>query len=659
MNHSRAYIKYCQQKRKHNLRLSFLALVLLLLSLITISYSWIEGITAISIVDNDSVSINTNNLPASVIVDGTVTNSVDLSKYIDNVNNLFFAPAKLTNSTAPNSYELSIKKFNDGSFRVANTNDIGNNYIELSLQIAVKKNQNVSFKFSGNSRITVGEKSDTHPIKVAFFVDGVYQKSVGPIFASEDAFSLDGGSSGKTYNLKVVIFADADYTDYNTFKGKTVNFDLLLETTIPTVTVSVDNVLRADIAVQYSNGDSNIVIKEGESADLPVGTEITLLDKTNYSAFGTATSGHKLDKFKINGVVSNLSNNGKYIINDNTTINATTKVRDFYIGGEGFNNWSGDSWDDRNNVMSYDSSNNTVTATIVNSINNNAKFKISMDGFNLIPNQSVNYRDSKNYSVTLNMSDDNIVSSGVINTAELSGSGNDVCVKIAAPVNTTITVTYELHTNKIRLNGVEPVVNNYTIYLKNSKGWATPKAYYWNDLGEVPVPWHGENMTKVTGNIWKVEINSKYNRVIFNNGGNSQTDDLTIPGDNYIYDYSTGQWSVYDPNVSTTCTYYFAVKSAWNSYTVQYNNKWKSGTVTNNWKYDNMTDTGKTYNGNKVWKVTFPREDVFYNIAFKMMSDSTQKDYLQVYAGDGKPITDIDNKMYVVDSETWITYNLG
>lgn len=527
--------------KTHNLRHFVLALVLLSISLLTMTYCWIEGVTAISIVtdDNNKVSIDNTKLSPKVIVDGTASDSINLSQYIDNADYLFLAPAKLEKVSDGISYNLQIKNSNDDSFRPADTNDIGNNYIEFTLQVEVKKNQDVNFKFSENSTITVGEESNSHPIKVAFFVDGVYQTSVGAPFASEEAFSIKGDSSDKTYNLKVIIFADADYVNYDNFKGKTVNFDLLLEATIPSVEVSVEKVPRADIAIQYSNGSSNVLINEGESVYLPIGTEITLLDKTNYSAFGTATSGHKLDKFKINGVVSNLSNAGKYIINDSTTINATTKVRDFYIGGEGFSNWSGESWDDRNNIMSYDSSNNTVTTTIVTSINNDAKFKISMDGFNSIPNQSVNYRDSKNYSVTLNMSNDNIVSSGEINKAELSGTGNDVCVKIVAPVNTTITVTYELHTNTIRLNGVKP----YTIYYSGSWEYA----HYWENNGAYGSTWPGVKMNEVVKNLWSIDVPVKYNRIIFNNNNdNNKTDSLIVPGDNFIYNHSTGLWSNFD-----------------------------------------------------------------------------------------------------------------
>lgn len=108
---------------------------------------------------------------------------------------------------------------------------------------------------------------------------------------------------------------------------------------------------------------------------------------------------------------------------------------------------------------------------------------------------------------------------------------------------------------------------------------------------------------------------------------------------------------------STEYTYYFVVKSSWNSNTVQYNNKWKSGSKTDSWGYANMTDTGYTYNGNKIWSATFPNADIFYNVAFKIMSGSSQVDYLEAYAGStGMGQSSLSGKMYVTDTGQWIDF---
>ena len=108
---------------------------------------------------------------------------------------------------------------------------------------------------------------------------------------------------------------------------------------------------------------------------------------------------------------------------------------------------------------------------------------------------------------------------------------------------------------------------------------------------------------------------------------------------------------------STNFTYYFAVKSNWNSNDVEYNNKWKSGSKTDSWGYADMTNTGYTYNGNKIWSVTFPKDDVFYNVAFKIMSGNNQVDYIEAYGGSsGMGKTELNNKMYVATNGTWIDF---
>lgn len=109
-------------------------------------------------------------------------------------------------------------------------------------------------------------------------------------------------------------------------------------------------------------------------------------------------------------------------------------------------------------------------------------------------------------------------------------------------------------------------------------------------------------------------------------------------------------------------TYYYAVKqSSYNNYYVHYNNKWKTGTYTNKWDQAVMNDTGKqTSDGRKIWSVTFPSEDVFYNIAFKVVSDTAGSDqisYLEVFANrNGKTMSDLNGLMYDEKSNSWIDY---
>lgn len=567
--------------RRHNLKHFVLALVLLSISLLTMTYCWIEGVTAISIVtdDNKKVSIDNTKLSPKVIVDGTASDSINLSQYIDNADYLFLAPAKLEEETDGKSYSLKIKNSNDDSFRSADSNDIGNNYIEFSLQIQVNKNQIVDFTFSEDSKILFNDTSiDDHPIKVAFFIDGEYKNTLGPDFANKPAFSLDGGDSGYTYNLKVLIFAD--YNNYGSFKGNTVKFNLTLDTKIstPNVKVSVANVQRADIQVKYTDSNNQEqIIQEGNSVDLPIGTKLTLVDITSDdnnkfkgSDSENPTFAHILDKFTVNGSAIDET---EYTINNSNEllISAETKVRDFYIGGEGFKDWTG-SWDDNNKKMSYDQETNTVSAELVNS-QSYSKFKISMDGFNTIPGNNIKYRDSENYSVTLNeptidATGDFIIGKNVF----LSGNNTDICVSVNAPIGSKFTVVYDLAYNKITVDGIY----NYTIYFRNTGNWEKPTAYYWEDQGAEPLEWPGNQMVHVSGNVWKIEVLSNYNRIIFNNGKDDdnkvQTASLAVEGNNYIYDFSNNTWTKYTKTITVGVISYVynETSSNLNSYLVYY-----------------------------------------------------------------------------------------
>ena len=95
------------------------------------------------------------------------------------------------------------------------------------------------------------------------------------------------------------------------------------------------------------------------------------------------------------------------------------------------------------------------------------------------------------------------------------------------------------------------------VYCKNTAGWSTVNAYMWiKDTQTNNAAWPGKAMTKVSGttDVWRYEVtNSSWNMIIFNNGS-AQTDDLDYPGAGYIYDNSTKQWSVYEPQPTTTPT---------------------------------------------------------------------------------------------------------
>lgn len=207
-----------------------------------------------------------------------------------------------------------------------------------------------------------------------------------------------------------------------------------------------------------------------------------------------------------------------------------------------------------------------------------------------------------------------------------------------------------------------------TIYFSNTAGWSDVKIYFYGSA--TTCGWPGVAMNSLGNNLYSYDIPTDSTGVVFVGTLNSvqkQTNSSSEKrdGKNYFTCDATagndgtygGTWSAYSAGGDeNNYTYYFVTKSEWSSYTVKYNNKWKSGTYTDAWASGDMVDTGKTYNGQKIYAATFPKDDIFYNIVFNLMSGSELKASKEVYAGGGKPLSDISNKMYNATTDKWIDY---
>ena len=145
-----------------------------------------------------------------------------------------------------------------------------------------------------------------------------------------------------------------------------------------------------------------------------------------------------------------------------------------------------------------------------------------------------------------------------------------------------------------------------TVYFQNSDNWSNPRAYYWEDNGYLyPVSWPGEAMEHCRANIYKVNVPSRCDKIIFSNGGSTQTADLTIPGNSYIYRFSTSSWEAYNAIADKTITLYFTNTNNWPA------NKlraylWNSTYSNNNgWPGDHMVYAGTNQNSEPVYSITF------------------------------------------------------
>lgn len=86
------------------------------------------------------------------------------------------------------------------------------------------------------------------------------------------------------------------------------------------------------------------------------------------------------------------------------------------------------------------------------------------------------------------------------------------------------------------------------VYFENNSNWSTVYCYMWSNGGGNNGEWPGQQMTKVSGNLYMYNVPGDYDMIIFNNGnsGNgNQTGDMSFPGTNKLYNSSTNSWSDY------------------------------------------------------------------------------------------------------------------
>ena len=147
-----------------------------------------------------------------------------------------------------------------------------------------------------------------------------------------------------------------------------------------------------------------------------------------------------------------------------------------------------------------------------------------------------------------------------------------------------------------------------TVYFKNVPGWTPPYAYVWYD------DTHNESidMTKVSDNYYKVDIDVKYTKIIFKNkdNWNGQTKDADIPkiGDEkncFIYDTTytqyNGYWTKYvEETPAEKYTIYLTNNKGWDKV---YCYAWNSTMTTGNFPGVEMTDTNYKNEQGSVYKV--------------------------------------------------------
>lgn len=106
---------------------------------------------------------------------------------------------------------------------------------------------------------------------------------------------------------------------------------------------------------------------------------------------------------------------------------------------------------------------------------------------------------------------------------------------------------WQIYDGQVAQDPVEPdPEESITVFFDNSSSnFSTPYVYYWvsaTDSGSES--WPGVAMTLFKDNVWTATFSNVNDRCIFSNNGGNQTENLTIPGENYIY--RNGKWEEYE-----------------------------------------------------------------------------------------------------------------
>ena len=172
---------------------------------------------------------------------------------------------------------------------------------------------------------------------------------------------------------------------------------------------------------------------------------------------------------------------------------------------------------------------------------------------------------------------------------------------------------------------------NGSIFYRNTNNWNDVYIYYWSDENTQMTTWPGVPMTNTDNNVYKAEIPTDAQYVIFSNKGNSQTSDLTLDGYGKIYD--NGTWSSYssDPGDATADGIYYQNTNNWNTVYAYY---WSSSnTQMATWPGVKMTNIGSG-----VWKTDVPEDAeyiIFTNGSGQQTGDLTINGTGKIYNNNG------------------------
>lgn len=273
-------------KSKYNFFACIVALLVLVFSIGSITYSWVEGATSLKIQTGTTAKVYANaDRAVNVIAQPSgIEPTLNLADYIDPAD-CCLAPATAVKND-DNSISVKFLRYGSdstqvSSYRDADTNDISNNYIFFETKI--KPNDDIS-----NYRFDSGAIS-IDSINVAVSVLDANRNILSSnIFTSaqvkSNATACQGLTKGTEYILQFRIWNDVNSTEYNTDdfgKEATINFTLVPQANFTTL------FLR-----DYTNSESAKKLLDGKTVKAIAGGK----ESTGVITAGSEYNQYKFDK---------------------------------------------------------------------------------------------------------------------------------------------------------------------------------------------------------------------------------------------------------------------------------------------------------------------------------------------------------------------------
>lgn len=209
-------------KSKSTAVLSVTALILVIISIATVTFSWVEGSSSLLIKSDGNVSVTAPakafEMSAATSDDG-VKATYGLAEFID-FDTLFFAPASSTDG------ENIVINTSATASRPVTSDDINTNYVDFAVKVKNVDDDYRDIKFGADNKITVGGKT-LNDIKVAVGVDG---EAPNEFFASDDFAGkvIVAVAPGAEVTLRVKMWLNCTYDNFASVAGKLVNIDMSL-----------------------------------------------------------------------------------------------------------------------------------------------------------------------------------------------------------------------------------------------------------------------------------------------------------------------------------------------------------------------------------------------------------------------------------------------